>query len=371
MKKVILFVFLFVFIGQTDIFAKAGGMSGSRSSVRSTSRISTGGSKIHSSGTSSGSKAVRPSSKTGSKVGTGGSKGIRSYNKSSTPKSIAKYTSHKPFARPRTVTTSKFSHHQVTFVYTRPVVFYNPYHTHYYLYNHNNVYRPDSAKVDTTAFPGFGKGKSGGAGASASFSSSLPKHESKDTLEITELEPINYLSDFSGIIPDQDEAKINSIIRQYKKKTGVEMAVLTIPTLGDEIDMEDYIQIIFDKWGVGEAGVNNGIMLVISSEDEIVRIQPGYGMEEFLPDAICREIEDKIMIPLCEKDQWESSITGSIGDIIKRLGTKPVEIMKQELADRKKKEHEEMINGIYTTLKVLGVIALLLFLFFYIKSKRN
>ncbi len=370
MKKTIVLIFLFIFNCQTDMFAKVGGgiSSGARSSsFRSSSyRSSSSSSKIRSSSSSSSSKTTRVSSKNYSKVGSGGSRGIRSFKKTSTStKSISKYTSSKPFAKPKTITTSKYAHHQVSFVYTRPVIFYNP----YYYHSSYHSYRPDSAKVDTTAFPGFGKGKSGGAGASASFADSLQKHTSKDTLEITDLQPINYLSDYASIIPDKDEAKINSIIRHYKKKTGVEIAVLTIPTLGDEIDMEDYIQVIFDKWGVGESGVNNGVLMIISSEDEILRIQPGYGMEEFLPDITCRQIEDEITIPLCEKEQWEEAVTSSVNDIIKRLGDKPVEIMKQELAARKKKQHEEMMNVMYITFEVLGVFALAIIAFFIFKKK--
>jgi len=384
MKKVI-FVLLFALIGQTDIFAKVSTSSSTRSSStpRTSSTMKTSNTRASSmkntatrasSGKSGGIFSNVETQKGGrysSRVDMGGSKGIRTFKSppktSSTAKSTVNYNA-KPFAEPKRIATSKLSPHQVTFVYTRPVIFYNPYHTYYF---YNNIYRPDSAKIDTTAFPGFGKGKSGGAGASASFANSLTKHESKDSLEITELKPINYLSDFSGIIPDKDEVKINSMIRQYKKKTGVEIAVLTIPTLGDEIDMEDYIQVIFDKWGIGETGVNNGVMLVISSEDEIVRIQPGYGMEEFLPDATCREIEDKIMIPLCEKGQWELSVTSSVEDIIKRLGTKPVEIMKQELAARKIKEHQEMIDNVHITLKIFGVLFFILIMYRVFRKKKK
>jgi len=243
--------------------------------------------------------------------------------------------------------------------------------TYYLLSNQHHYYdhNRDSMRVDTTAFPGFGKGKSGGGGASATFKDSIKNHASKDTLEISELQPINYLSDYAGIIPDKDEAKINYLIRHYKKVTGVEMAVLTIPTLGDEIDLEDYAQVLFDKWGVGEENVNNGVLIIISSEDEILRVQPGYGLEELLPDAICRRIEDDIMVPLCLKDEWEPAVTGAINDVIKRLGSKTIDIMKQELADRKKKEHQEMMNTLYTCLKVLAGLAFVILIWKLVRRK--
>jgi hypothetical protein len=60
--------------------------------------------------------------------------------------------------------------------------------TYYLLSNHGYRTHADSIRVDTNAFPGFGKGKSGGGGASARFvSDSLKKICSKSTLEITGL----------------------------------------------------------------------------------------------------------------------------------------------------------------------------------------
>lgn len=233
------------------------------------------------------------------KVSNSGRTGVRSFSKTGTPKSTAKYIG-KPLAKPRTVSTSarysKYSRHSVSYTYTRPVRFYNPYLTYYLLTQGNNGYYPNQpAVVDTNAFPGFGNGKSGGAGASVS---NIGTGKMVDTLDVAELQPINYLSDYAQIIPDNDEPRINSMIRQYKKLTGIEIAILTVPTLGDEIDIDSYTQVIFDQWGIGEAGENNGILIVISSVDELLRLQPGYGLEELLTDADSRHIEDTYMVPL-------------------------------------------------------------------------
>ncbi|MEI7452348.1 MAG: TPM domain-containing protein [Candidatus Falkowbacteria bacterium] len=338
-------------IGQTEVFGRGGSFGGCRMSG---SRMS--GSR-NSFGTRSG--GIRSGSRNYSKIGAGGSRGIRSFSKASSPKSISKYIG-RAFSKPKTISTSRYARRSVSYTYTRPVRFHNPYLNYYLLmsYHHNNYYH-DSLRVDTNAFPGFGKGKSGGAGSSAFFTDSLQKHN-KDSLEITDLQPINFLSDYAGIIPDRDEPKINYLIRHYKKITGAEIAVLTVPTLGDEIDLEDYAQVLFDKWGIGESGANNGILIIISSEDEILRIQPGYGLEGLLPDASCREIEDEIMIPLCEKKQWEPAITNSINSIIKKLGQEPVEIMKKELAKRQKIEEQEMKEAALIFFQVLAVIAFII-----------
>jgi len=353
---------LALFISQTEVFSRSFGGCRMSSSRMSGSRTSFG----------SRSGGIRSSSKNYSKIGTGGSRGIRSFSKASSPRSISKYIG-KAFSKPKTVSTSRYARRSVSYTYTRSVRFHNPYSNYYLLmygHHYNNNYYHDSLRVDTNAFPGFGKGKSGGAGSSALFSDSLQKH-SKDSLEITDLQPINFLSDYAGIIPDQDEPKINYLIRHYKKMTGVEIAVLTVPTLGDEIDLEDYAQVLFDKWGIGESGANNGILIIISAEDEILRIQPGYGLEGLLPDASCREIEDDIMVPLCEKKQWEPAITNSINSIIKKLGHEPVEIMKKELAKRQKIEEQEMKDAILIFFQVLAVIAFIVLVAWLITRARK
>jgi len=358
MKQTLVFLLCFLVWFQTEIFGRSGG-GGAHS----------GGSRISSSVRSASSLGARAGSRNASRINNSGAKGVRSFSKTAAPKSISRYVG-KPFTKPKTVSTSIGGHRLVSYTYTRPVVFHNPYLTYYLLMNANHSGRHDSLRADTTAFPGFGKGKSGGAGASLTFADSLRKHLSKDTLEISELVPINYLSDYAGIVPDQDEAKINYLIRHYKKMTGVEMAVLTIPTLGNEIDLVDYAQVLFDKWGIGEAGVNNGVLIIISSEDEILRIQPGYGLEEFLPDAICREVEDNIMMPFCKEKQWEKAITMTVSDLIKRLGDKPVEIMKAELAAKQKKEDEEIKSDLSTCLKVIAGLGFIFLIWLFLIKRR-
>ncbi len=356
MKRTLIFLLCLSLIAQVEV------SNGQRIGMRSISpRISVRSIGPRISGTKIGT-TNRISTRSSTKIG-GGSRGIRSFSKTSTPRSVSKYLG-KSFAKPRTIQTSRLARHQVSFKYTRPVRFYNPYLA-YFLLMSTYV----GAAADTNAFPGFGMGKSGGAGASYHFTDSLKNEHGKDTLEVTELAPINFLSDYAAIVLDKDEPNINSIIRRYKKTTGVEIAILTIPTLGEEIDLEEYAQVLFDTWGVGERGANNGILIIISTEDEMLRVQPGYGVEELLPDATCREIEDKIMIPNCKEKKWEEAIIGGVHDIIKRLGNKPIEMMKRELAERKEKERQELMNKIYTTL-VIAVIVLIGFVFFLFKRKR-
>jgi uncharacterized protein len=187
-----------------------------------------------------------------------------------------------------------------------------------------------------------------------------------DTLDVAELQPINYLSDYAQIIPDGDEPRINSMIRQYKKLTGIEIAILTVPTLGDEIDIDSYAQVMFDQWGIGEAGENNGILILISSVDELLRLQPGYGLEELLTDADSRHIEDTYMVPLFSQGKWTEGVATGIDAIKADFGNYPLTIQKEAHAMVEKQAKEQARRNLFTTLYILlGVVSLGTLIYIY------
>jgi uncharacterized protein len=52
-----------------------------------------------------------------------------------------------------------------------------------------------------------------------------------------------------------------------------------------------------EKWGVGQKGKNNGIVLLAAIDDRKVAIQNGYGVEYLLTDALSKRIIEKIIKP--------------------------------------------------------------------------
>ena len=326
MKKRIVFLVIMCFLRIYDSYSK-GGMSGGHSSCSHSSSYgsSSHGSSYHISESHS-TREVRSFSHESNGIG----------------KSFSRYYG-KSFAKSKTITSSGKSHHEVSIQYSKPVYFYNPYY-HFYYYHPILFHNHDSTAIDTNAFNGFGKGRSGGAGASERNFGGEEIKTKKDSMDIMDIQPINYLSDFSGVIPDADEPKINSMIRQYKKKTGVEIAVVIIPTLGEEVNIDDYAQLLFDHWGIGEKDINNGVLILITTEDGMMRIQSGYGLEEILTDAGSRDIEDEIMIPQLTNKKWEAGIINGITAIITKFGSGPIESTKNAYKVKHEKEREDDRN---------------------------
>ncbi|MCF7849673.1 MAG: TPM domain-containing protein, partial [Kiritimatiellales bacterium] len=101
---------------------------------------------------------------------------------------------------------------------------------------------------------------------------------------LNSLEPRGFVNDFANVISASDEQQLTSMITELRQKTGAEVAVVTIQSLeGGNID--DFTNRLFEKWGVGQKGKDNGLMFLASMQDREMRIEVGYGLEGAIPDS--------------------------------------------------------------------------------------
>ncbi len=104
------------------------------------------------------------------------------------------------------------------------------------------------------------------------------------------------VSDFAQVIPAAQEAKIEAMIDELELKTSAEIAVVTLPSLdGGEID--DFTNRLFEKWGIGQRGKDNGVMFLAAMQERKMRIEVGYGLEGAIPDAAAGRIRRDIITP--------------------------------------------------------------------------
>jgi uncharacterized protein len=103
-------------------------------------------------------------------------------------------------------------------------------------------------------------------------------------LDLKSLKPQGYVSDFAHVIDSQSRRQLEAYCGQVEQTTGVQMALVTIPTL-DGNPIEDVANDLFRQWGVGKKGKDEGIMLLLAVQDHKDRIEVGYGLEPILPDG--------------------------------------------------------------------------------------
>ncbi|UCD68584.1 MAG: YgcG family protein [Betaproteobacteria bacterium] len=104
------------------------------------------------------------------------------------------------------------------------------------------------------------------------------------------------VTDLAQTLTDEQRSQLESRLTQFEAQKGAQVGVLILPTTKPET-IEQYAVRVQEEWQLGRAGVDDGVLLVVASEDRTVRIEVGYGLEGALPDAIAKRIIEEDIIP--------------------------------------------------------------------------
>lgn len=116
--------------------------------------------------------------------------------------------------------------------------------------------------------------------------------------------------DEAGVVPDDAERQVNDELLSYQERTGNQIAVAVIDTIGDA-SVEDYSIDLAKEWGVGSAEEDNGVLLFIAIEERKLRIEVGEGIEGELTDLESGRIRDQISPLLTAGEFGEAILTGT------------------------------------------------------------
>ncbi|MEE9170684.1 MAG: TPM domain-containing protein [bacterium] len=125
--------------------------------------------------------------------------------------------------------------------------------------------------------------------------------------------PVGYVNDFAQVIPGNVSRSIELLGRELKQKTGAEIALVTIPTVGEDYTTEEYANLLFERWGIGEEGKDNGLLILNAIEDRRIWIEIGFGLEGILPDGYVGEIRDKYFVPFLREGDYGSAYQSGVG----------------------------------------------------------
>ncbi|MBN1898331.1 MAG: TPM domain-containing protein [Spirochaetes bacterium] len=138
----------------------------------------------------------------------------------------------------------------------------------------------------------------------------------KDPLK--NLNPAGFVNDFAGILSEDNKKMTESLITRFEQKTGVEIAVVTLPALGD-YSVEEAAVRIFEQWGIGKKGQDNGLLLLIALKERKVRIEVGYGLEGMIPDSVAGRILDVYGMEHFKQNDFNTGVTRVVSAVIARI----------------------------------------------------
>lgn len=127
------------------------------------------------------------------------------------------------------------------------------------------------------------------------------------------------VSDFTQTLSQEEKSSLENKLVAFNDSTSTQIAVVIMSSTGN-YDIAEYSVQLFNQWKIGQATKNNGILLLIAKDDRKVWITTGYGMEGVLPDAICKRIVERDIVPAFRLGNYYQGIsegTNSIMSIVK------------------------------------------------------
>jgi uncharacterized protein len=125
------------------------------------------------------------------------------------------------------------------------------------------------------------------------------------------LQATGYVNDFAGILSPADKQALVARCDALKKKTGAELAVVTIKSL-EGGSLEDFVNKLFARWGIGKKGKNNGLLLLVAMQEHQSRIEVGYGLEPIIPDVLAGRILDHQLKPQFRAGQYAAGLNDAV-----------------------------------------------------------
>ena len=124
-----------------------------------------------------------------------------------------------------------------------------------------------------------------------------------------------YVNDFVGVLTSEEESTLDEICYELDRYNSDELAIVIVnTTLPLGIDL--FSSETFEANGVGKEGLDNGIMVLVSTEEASWRIEVGYGLEGILNDAKAGAIGRDNLEPYLSQGDYYAGIFYTVSAII-------------------------------------------------------
>src|SRR5204863_8663592 len=109
-------------------------------------------------------------------------------------------------------------------------------------------------------------------------------------------EPVN---DFAHVVDPASMRELDRVIRALKAAPGDVIVVATVPTIAPYADIREYAVKLFEHHGrgIGDKGKDNGILILLAEKERRVRIEVGYGLEQWITAGYAGGTSRDFLVP--------------------------------------------------------------------------
>jgi uncharacterized protein len=116
-----------------------------------------------------------------------------------------------------------------------------------------------------------------------------------------------WVTDQANVLLYEEEMDIEALCIEVFEEKGAEIVVLTVNTTAPD-DISMFALRTFEKNELGQEGKDDGVLVMVSTDDRSWRVEVGYGLEGVLPDSLVGSIADKYLVPDLERGDYYNGL---------------------------------------------------------------
>ena len=120
-----------------------------------------------------------------------------------------------------------------------------------------------------------------------------------------------YVSNPDGILSNEAVDSLNLWLGQMEASHGVQTVLAVVEHIEGD-DAYEFCMKLGRKYGVGSKSQNSGLIILLATEERSYYILTGRGLEGALPDAICKRIENRLMVPAMRQGDWDEAMMNGV-----------------------------------------------------------
>ncbi len=139
--------------------------------------------------------------------------------------------------------------------------------------------------------------------------------------------------DAAGLLRRTDREALEAELAGLEAKSTDQLVVVTLPSL-QGYEIEEFGYRLGRHWGIGQAGKDNGVLLIVAPKERKVRFEIGRGLEPLLTDAITKIIIENAILPRFRQDDYAGGIRDGVRDAVAVLLGDAEEVKARAVAPR-------------------------------------
>jgi len=124
-----------------------------------------------------------------------------------------------------------------------------------------------------------------------------------------------YVNDYANMMSSQTRAKVEGELKAFEQSDSTQLVVLTIPSLQGEA-LEEFSIKVAEAWKIGQKGRDNGIILLVASQERKIRIEVGRGLEGRLTDLTAGRIIDLVIKPRFKRGDYDGGFIAGVHALV-------------------------------------------------------